>query len=110
MIAQKTQAKARRLEDAAQATAELESTTKTKADDEKILADTKAECLARSHEFEKNQVTRAEEIEAIEKATEILSSDAVKGNAETYLPTLLQVHAAHSSLAQASSVRLDPAG
>ena len=109
MIAQKTQAKARRLEDAAQATAELESTTKTKADDEKILADTKAECLARSHEFEKNQVTRAGEIRAIEEATKILSSDAVKGNAETYLPTFLQVQAAHRSLAQASNVRLDPA-
>jgi len=109
MIAQKTKAKAGRLEDAAQATAELESTTKTKADDEKVLADTKAECLARSHEFEKNQVTRAEEIRAIEEATKILSSDAVKGNADTYLPTFLQVQAAHRSLAQASNVRLDPA-
>merc|ERR1719410_1569936 len=109
MIAQKTQAKARRLEDSVQAKDELESTTKTKADDEKVLADTKAECLARSHEFEKNQVTRAEEIRAIEEATKILSSDAVKGSAETYLPTFLQVHAAHHSLAQASTARLEPA-
>jgi len=108
-ISKKTELKASRNEDAAQAKEELESTTKTKADDEKVLADTKAECLVRSHEFEKNQVTRAEEIRAIEEATKILSSDAVKGNAESYLPTLLQVHAAHPSLAQASIARLEPA-
>jgi len=108
-ISEKTELKASRIEDSVQAKDELESTTKTKADDEKVLADTKAECLARAHEFEQNQVTRAEEIRAIEEATKILSSDAVKGNAETYLPTFLQVYAAHHSLAQASSARLDPA-
>jgi len=108
-ISEKTELKASRIEDAAQAKDDLESTKKTKADDEKVLADTKAECLARAHEFEKNQVTRAEEIRAIEEATKILSSDAVKGSAETYLPTFLQENAAHHSLAQASTARLEPA-
>jgi len=108
-ISTKTEQKAGRIEDAAEAKDELESTTKTKADDEKVLADTNAECLARAHEYEKNQVTRAEEIRAIGEATKILSSDAVKGNAETYLPTLLQVHSGHRTLAQASSARVDPA-
>jgi len=108
-ISKKTEDKASRIEDAAEAKDDLQSTTKTKGDDEKVLADTNAECLARAHEYEKNQVTRAEEIRAIEEATKILSSDAVKGNAETYLPTLLQVHTGRRTLAQASSARMDPA-
>ena len=33
-----------------------------------------------------DQVTRAGEIKAIEKAVEVLSSDAVAGNAEKHLP------------------------
>ena len=36
------------------------------------------------------QQLRAEEIEAIQKAIEIMSSKAVSGHAETHLPTLLQ--------------------
>ena len=41
-------------------------------------------------DFESRQQLRAEEIEAIEKAIEIISSAAVQGNAEKHLPTLLQ--------------------
>jgi len=93
-VSEKTAQKASRLEDAAQAKSELQATTKTKADDEQILSDTNAECLVRANEYEKNQVTRAEEVKAIEKATEILSSDAVSGNAQTYLPTLVQIRRA----------------
>lgn len=83
-IATKTAAKAQRLEDAAAAKGDLETTTAAKLEDEKTLSDTKAECYARSDEYEKNQVTRAGEIEAITKAMEILSSPAVSGNAEKH--------------------------
>merc|ERR1719261_898146 len=82
----KNAAKAGRLEDAATAKADKEATETTKSEDEKVLSDTNAECAARSDEFEKNQRVRANEIVAIEKAVEILSSSAVKGNAEKYLP------------------------
>jgi hypothetical protein len=85
-IAAKTSAKAGRLEDAAAAKADKEVTEKDKAEDEKVLSDTNAECAARSDEFEQNQVVRANEIKAVEKAVEILTSAAVKGNAEKYLP------------------------
>merc|ERR1719213_590617 len=67
-ISTKTATKAQRLEDAAAAKGDLETTTATKMEDEKTLSDTKAECYARSDESEKNQVTRAGEIEAITKA------------------------------------------
>jgi len=106
--AKKTARKASRLDDAAVAKGDLNTTENTKADDEKTLTDTKAECQARSEEFEKNQVTRAEEAKAIEKAVEILSSDSVSGNAETYLPAaaLLQAGAsAQRALAQLQGSR-----
>ncbi|CAK0878166.1 unnamed protein product [Prorocentrum cordatum] len=86
----KTARRAGRLEDAAKAKGDLEVTTKTKADDEKILLDTNTECDAKSKEFEENQVLRKEELEAIAKAHEILASPEVSGNAAKYLPKLVQ--------------------
>merc|ERR1719384_259861 len=100
-IERKTKLKAENLEMAATAKSDLASTKTTLAEDEKVLADTLAECAVRSEEFEQNQVTRAEEIKAIETAIKILASDAVKGSADTYLPTLLQLHS--KSLVQAQS-------
>lgn len=90
-IAKKTTEKAERLEFAAAAKSDLETTSATKAEDEMTLSDTKAECQAKSDEYEKNQNTRADEVEAIEKAIEILASPAVSGNAAKHLPALAQV-------------------
>jgi len=100
-VAQKTERKAAALELAASSKADLATTTASKTEDEKVLAETKGECASRSEEYEKNQVTRAEEIQAIEAAVGILSSGSVKGNADTYLPTFLQVHS--TSLVQGST-------
>jgi len=99
-VAKKTATKAARLESAASDKGDKETAIKVKADDEKTLADNNAACDAQSREFENNQVTRAEEIKAIQKAREILTSDAVKGNAQTYLPSASM---AQTSLAQLRS-------
>ena len=53
-------------------------------------------CEQKASDFESRQQLRAEEIVALEKANEIISSGAVAGNAEKHLPTLLQT----SSFAQ----------
>merc|ERR1719473_983995 len=109
MTAEKTAAKAGRLEDAANAKADLGITENGKAEDEKTLSDTNAECESKSEAYEKDQVTRAAEVKAIEQAVEILSSGAVTGNAEKHLPTLVQSNAAPASFAQLrSSTREDP--
>jgi len=99
-VAKKTATKAARLESAASDKGDKETAIKVKADDENTLADNNAACDAQSREFENNQVTGAEEIKAIQKAREILTSDAVKGNAETYLPSASM---AQTSLAQLRS-------
>merc|ERR1719272_2281309 len=89
-ITKKTTTKAEKLEFAAGAKGDLETTSTTKAEDETTLSDTKVECHAKSDEFEKNQVCRSDEVKAIEMAIEIMSSPAVSGNAEKHLPTLVQ--------------------
>jgi len=78
-IKSKTAAKAGRKEDAADAKGALDTTLTSKMEDDKMLSDTKSECYAKSDEYEKNQVMRAGEIEAITKAMEILQSPAVSG-------------------------------
>jgi len=54
-----------------------------------------------SEEFENNQVVRSEEIKAIEQATEILQSDAVSGNADKHLPSMIQLKKKGTALAPA---------
>ena len=81
--------KAKRLGDAAQAKGDKKIAETGKAEDEKTLSETNTECKATSEDFENNQVTRAGEITAIKKAVEILSSDAVAGNADKHLPAAL---------------------
>jgi len=87
---QKAETKAKTLQAKADATGELQDTTTTKAEDEKYLSELTATCTTKASDFESRQQLRAEEITAIEKAIEILSSGAVKGNAEKYLPSLAQ--------------------
>jgi len=87
---QKAENKAKTLQAKADATGELQDTSTTKAEDEKYLSELTSTCSTKASDFESRQQLRAEEITAIEKAIEILSSGAVKGNAEKYLPSLAQ--------------------
>jgi len=68
---------------------DLDVTSKGKAADEQKLSDLNTECDAKSKEYDRNQVTRAEEIKAMETAVSILGSDAVSGTATKHKMTLL---------------------
>jgi len=83
----KTAAKARAKQDAATATGDLAETKEAKEADETYLRDTMAECKSKSKDFETRQVTRSTEIEAIQKAIEIISSPEVSGSGKKYLPS-----------------------
>merc|ERR1711972_720541 len=87
---EKANTKAKKLEAKATAEGDLQETTSTKNADQKYLDDLTATCEQKSADFQSRQQLRAEELEAIEKAIEIISSSAVSGNADKYLPTLLQ--------------------
>merc|ERR1711933_137648 len=87
---EKAETKAKKLQSKAEAEGDLEDTTTTRDADQKYLDDLKATCSQKGSDFESRQQLRTEELEAIAKAIEILSSSAVSGNADKYLPTLIQ--------------------
>merc|ERR1719261_2250988 len=67
----------------------MADTIVTRDDDIKYLADVTATCEQKASDFESRQQLRADEIKALEEAIEILSSDAVAGNAEKPLPAAM---------------------
>eukprot|EP00418_Pyrodinium_bahamense_P008885 CAMPEP_0179126276 /NCGR_PEP_ID=MMETSP0796-20121207/59766_1 /TAXON_ID=73915 /ORGANISM="Pyrodinium bahamense, Strain pbaha01" /LENGTH=651 /DNA_ID=CAMNT_0020825021 /DNA_START=126 /DNA_END=2081 /DNA_ORIENTATION=- len=87
---EKAETKAKKLQAKADAEGDLADTTSTRDSDMAYLADLTATCEQKAADFESRQQLRAEEIVAIEKAIEILSSESVTGNADKYLPNLLQ--------------------
>jgi len=79
MISQKASIKAQREEDKGSANGDLSDATAARNDDQKYLADLSAECQLKTSDFQKRQVMRQGEIEAIQKALEIMSSPDVAG-------------------------------
>jgi len=96
---EKAETKANKLQAKADAEGDLKDTTTTRDADVKYLADLTATCEQKASDFESRQQLRADEIVAIEKAIEIISSGAVSGNADKHLPSMLQ----QTSLAQLRS-------
>merc|ERR1712129_174826 len=84
-IEAKTVEKEQKTEKAAQNKKQLAATEADKAENEKLLKSTETECAEKKLSFAEKQKLRTEELEAIAKAIEILSSDDVSGNAEKYL-------------------------
>merc|ERR1719450_332426 len=99
--AEKAATKAKTLQAKADAEGDLHDTTTTRDADQVYLDDLVATCETKATDFESRQTLRIQEMEAINKAIEIISGEAVTGNADKYLPTLLQVK--ESSMAQVRS-------
>merc|ERR1719219_2268431 len=100
---EKAETKAKKLQAKADAEGDLTDTTTTRDADQKYLDDLVATCEQKATDFESRQQLRTEELEAIAKAIEIISSGAVSGNAEKYLPTLVQQQSLVSLRADAQS-------
>jgi len=79
-IEEKSVFKAKRSSESAQAKSDLAGTKNDLADDTKTLKDMKATYAAKSDQFKANQVVRADELEAIGKAIEIISDKSVAGS------------------------------
>merc|ERR1719181_2496305 len=73
----KAQEKASKLQKAAEDKGDLADTTATRDADQTYLDDLVAECTQKSSDFESRQQLRTDELAAIDKAVEILSSDDV---------------------------------
>merc|ERR1719333_155204 len=88
---EKAESKAKALQAKADAIGDLKDTTTTRDEDQKYLDELVATCEQKASDFESRQQLRAEEIEAINKAIEIISSGDVAGNADKHLPSMLQL-------------------
>jgi chromosome segregation ATPase len=98
-IEEKTAEKEKKKEKIAEDKSLLAATLADKAEDSKTLSDLEAECSQKGESFKEKQQLRAEEIEAIGKAIEILQSGAVSGAAEKHLSLIQKA----SSLLQVAS-------
>jgi len=96
--------KATREQDKASAEGDLSDTKSGLATDEKFLAELTAECEQKEADFNKRQEVRQEELDAISKAIEIMSGDAVQGGGE-HLPSFVQQTTALVQLRSSSRQR-----
>jgi len=85
----KAKIKSEKEEAAAEAKGDLADTTAAQKEDSTYLSELGAQCTQKSADFESRQQLRAEELEAIQKAIEILSS-GVAGRSEKYGVALVQ--------------------
>eukprot|EP00933_Yihiella_yeosuensis_P045738 TRINITY_DN41158_c0_g1_i1.p1 TRINITY_DN41158_c0_g1~~TRINITY_DN41158_c0_g1_i1.p1 ORF type:complete len:681 (-),score=230.67 TRINITY_DN41158_c0_g1_i1:49-2091(-) len=88
--AEKEQFKGKKQEAAAGAKGDLEDTTVVRDADKKYSSELSMTCDKKATDFKARQKLRAEELQAIEKATQIISSGAVAGAGEKHLPSLVQ--------------------
>eukprot|EP00397_Hematodinium_sp_SG-2012_P017037 GEMP01017404.1.p1 GENE.GEMP01017404.1~~GEMP01017404.1.p1 ORF type:complete len:664 (-),score=244.45 GEMP01017404.1:753-2744(-) len=101
---EKSAARAENLQSKARAETDLADTTTARDDDQAYLDEISATCAKKDSDFKNRQQLRADEIIAVEKAIDILSSDEVSGTADRHLPSLVatsfaQLRAAHKRLA-----------
>jgi hypothetical protein len=101
-----TSTKAKRETAKAAAEGDHADTSAVLASDEKYLADITATCEQKSADFAKRQELRQGELDAVQQAIDIMSSDDVAGSGAKHLPTLVQKT---TSLAQLRSSSTSPA-
>merc|ERR1719352_1067483 len=99
----KTKIKAERAQDEATAKGDLATTENDLATDTKYLKDLIVECDQKAKDFENRQMLRKDELTAIHKAIEIMSSDEVMGSGEKHLPQFLQLKSTKSSMSMLRS-------
>jgi len=105
-ISKKTKLRAETEANKAELEGDLAQTTTDRDEDQKYLDETTALCTQKTTDFEARQKLRGEELEAISKAMEIISSQAVSGAGDKHLPALVQIRGA--SLAQLRSEQKSP--
>jgi len=86
---QKQALKGKREERAAEATGDRADTQNTMNEDTKYRKDLILECKQKSFDYENRQVLRKEELVALNKAIEVLTSGDVAGAADKHLPALV---------------------
>jgi len=90
-ISKKTATRGETEQAKAEAEGDLAQITADRAEDKTYLLDTEALCKLKKTDFDSRQKLRSSELEAINKAIEIISGSAVAGAGERHLPSALQL-------------------
>merc|ERR1719399_2218666 len=80
------ESRGQKLHDKATDQNDMDQTFSTEQIDTSDLKSLEATCAQKANEFESRQQLRTEELEALEKAVDIMSSGDVSGNADKHLP------------------------
>jgi len=92
-----------------EAEGDLAATTKERDEDQVYLDETDAMCKQKAEDFEARQKLRAEELETLKKAMEIIADGTVQGAGEKNLPQLLQINSRNGvSMAQTLTNKMQP--
>mmetsp|Transcript_24566 Transcript_24566/g.62622 ORF Transcript_24566/g.62622 Transcript_24566/m.62622 type:complete len:660 (+) Transcript_24566:47-2026(+) len=94
---EKSQAKSEKLAASAKAQGELSETKAAKADDEALKQEIETTFAVKKSTYEQNQVVRADELTAISKALEIISSPEVSGSYSEHINFLQVARSIHRS-------------
>jgi len=101
----KKESKLKRAEALEDTVAQYKDTVATRNEDAKYLKELEGMCLKKMSDFETRQKLREEEIQAIEKAIQIIRSDDVSGAAAKHLPSMVQTHKGVTLLLVKSALR-----
>jgi len=101
---EKSQLRSQLKADSARAQGELSETKREKADDESLKQEIETTFAVKKGQYEENQKVRADELAAISKALEIISSPEVAGSYKEHI-NFLQVQKSVSLLQTGSSMR-----
>jgi len=107
-IEKKTTLRAETQQQKAEDEGDKKQTIVDRNEDQTYLDDTKALCTQKTVDFESRQKLRQEELDAINKAIEIMSSDGVSGSGEKHLPSLIQIRSNGRSLLQIKTESRSP--
>merc|ERR1719188_1016275 len=87
-ISKKRAASGETAQQKAEAEGSVEQTSADRAEDQTYLDGLKELCLSKASDFANRQQLRSEELEAIQKAIDIVSGDSVQGAGEKHLGAL----------------------
>jgi prefoldin subunit 5 len=85
--------------------AELAETTNARDESSKYLEEMTSLCNMKASDFASRQKLRAIELEAIQKAIEIIGSNTVSGSGDKYLPSFIQARAVKGGSQSLAQVR-----
>jgi len=102
-ISKRTTLRAETEQAKSEAQGDLAATTKERAEDQTYLDGTKALCQVKTADFNSRQELRTQELTAISKAIEIISSHNVAGAGDKHLPALLQKKSLFAQLRSSQS-------